>query len=46
VMQRHPGGTAGAVEQRVEERPVGHRVEPSRIASVSWFGLAIEPLSR
>ena len=26
VVQRHPGGARGAVEQRVQQRPVGHRV--------------------
>src|SRR5690349_17769630 len=26
MVQRHPGGTRGAIEQRIEEWPVGHRI--------------------
>jgi len=37
VMQRHPGGTAGGIEQGVEQRPVGHGVR----AVGHGFGLAI-----
>ena len=28
VMERHPGGAARAVQQRIEQRPVGNRVAP------------------
>src|SRR5215831_16845063 len=28
VVDRHPGGTGGAIEERVEERPVRYRVRP------------------
>ena len=37
VMQRHPGGARGGVEQRVEQRPVGDRVG----AVLHRFGLAV-----
>jgi hypothetical protein len=46
VVQRHPGRAARGVQQRVEQRPVAHGVEPSFIDSVSRFGLATEPVSR
>src|SRR3954463_9522616 len=28
VMERHPGRPAGAIEQRVEQGPVGYRIRP------------------
>ena len=46
VVDAHPGRTGRDVEERVQDRPVGDRVEPSRIASVSRYGEATEPESR
>ncbi len=44
MVQRDPGRAARAIEERVEERPVGHGVRAvAQFASVSRFGEATEP---
>ena len=42
VMQRDPRGSAGAVEQRIEQRPVGHRIR----AVAHRFGFAVRARHR
>src|SRR5258707_6875606 len=42
VMQRDPCGPAGTVEQRIEQRPVGHSVR----AVAHSFGLAVQARNR
>jgi hypothetical protein len=46
VMQRDPCGPAGTVSSALSSGQSDTASEPSRIASVSRFGLATEPLSR
>jgi hypothetical protein len=46
VVQADPGGAAGGVEQRVEQRPVGDGVAAVLHAFGLAVGLATEPASR